>query len=262
MNKNVRLHVRTLFWFVLGVFIIGAFSACTAVVEDAVPDIESTALDVEATPDVEDAVLDIETTPDIIGEIAVEDHDEPVCEDLEIRIGLENFSLIARDPAGSDLLEAYTLHNDFAEIQIITITGADMEIFETDTLVVDAFPIQLRYRAIPSVDVVSEAERFYHFTIEFMTATVEVIRRVPSFIQVNDTHSAAVLGIALEFTTDSFDYDAPYVYIYMVQDIPNSEYMVELGMILGIDFFTEKDFAIIEELGSYFGIDLMAYIEL
>ncbi|MCL2368683.1 MAG: hypothetical protein FWC72_06775 [Oscillospiraceae bacterium] len=89
---------------------------------------------------------------------------------------------------------------------------------------------------------------------------VEVIQFNPSPIRVNTDNSAAALGIAYVFTTDSFDYDAPYVIIHMIQHIPDSEHMVSLGMILGIDFFTEEDFAIVEELSTHLGVDLMAYI--
>jgi len=50
------------------------------------------------------------------------------------------------------------------------------------------------------------------------------------------------------------------ILVYLLQNLPDSDYVLFLGLALYTDLWTEEDGAILEELGWHIGLDLMGYL--
>ena len=171
---------------------------------------------------------------------------------------LTTLNLFDHDLSDSVFLMEYTLEStvDGIPFSVPVITHGEAHRpyrHGTDEVIWDADGIGMLYYLLPSMD-----------ALDLLDAEVrhDMRRLQGDGFTLNTDHpvrtSADNQSAAFGF---SMDWDGEYrvVYIYLLQNIPDSDYILFLQVMLFEDFWDEDDPAILAELSAYLGTDLLAF---
>jgi len=169
---------------------------------------------------------------------------------------LPAINLINHDLSDSDLLEAVTFRTLLgAEIADVTIISEydDLE-HENAHIFNDAWAIELYYFARRHETAVESVIRSFEADVEaewfFPDSHLEI-----SDIRATSDHQMAHLVVIEEFTNGIVR-----VLIYMAQNVPGSNDVVLLDVVLYPHLWEEYDEAVLSELSFHIGLDLRVYL--
>ena len=186
------------------------------------------------------------------------DDEVPDRADYEIIYDLAGLNLIDHDLGDSTLLEHVTLRTflgrDVAEVTIIR--GGNMsEIDDGFILSADEdwavgmfYSVRRHEAAVDSVIREMEQDKEYDFFEPDSVLTAGSVHA--------STDEQMAMMVMLEEDTDGF----VFLYVYMAQNVPDSDDVVVLCIWLTLGFFEARDERIIAELSEHIGIDFQALI--
>jgi len=176
--------------------------------------------------------------------------------DFTIVTDLPAINLINHDLSGSDLLEAVTFRTLLgAEIASVTIISDHEELeHENAFIYVDAWAIELYYIARRHETAVESVIRAFEEDVE------EEWFFPDSHLVVNDIRASADHQMALLVVTEELTNGEVLVLLYLAQNVPGSNDVVVLDILLHPQIWEEYDEEALRELSHHIGLDLRTYI--
>lgn len=152
--------------------------------------------------------------------------------------------------AGGARLEPYTLVGESGkEHTVPAIRGAEAFSFGSDHVAMDAGAIELYYGLVSGYDIFEVMEVLAAENRPIMDDEDVIVGQV--FPEIRSVDGSAIVS---GFSMDMFG--EVLVLLNLVQDIPDSDYVLSMVMLLYEGFWTLEDSIILDELGDHFGVDI------
>ena len=244
--------------FLIAVLLMGALVACGGSTDEEDYDVEydETLRAAEESADVVDDTEDEEPDeePDEPEEETppTEQEREPFNLDDAIVHDLPGLTLFNHNLGGSTLLEQVTLEDWDGEASVQVLVFQDGDTWDEMSFAMSQLGgIELFYEfdsGVTVMDFIAEfMEHLEHFADdEYAPSEVGTIR-------VSADEQALVLPM---LGPEGYDEAA----IMLVQNVPGSDGVIMLGMLLDRMFWTAEDDAVLTELGTHFGVDLHEFV--
>jgi len=187
-------------------------------------------------------------------------------QDIENGFELEGLTLFDHDLTGSSHLEPHILRGPSdAEYAVSVIVGGFADArwpsyiyWETETIAIFAklwydtetlwFDVEDAQGLVAS-RLLEDMEFFGSFT---ETGGISLDIHIPFHVSVGG--QSAFVGFGTELMGDAL------LFLYFAQVIPDSDYILAVELALYLDFLTQEDIAILEELSQHMGFDFLVYL--
>ena len=167
---------------------------------------------------------------------------------------LPAINLIDHNLAGSRGLETYTFTSRSGETFDLTVAQDgiidDLPMWGREGIFQDAWAIELYYSVWDRGDVLSIIEDIVSDDLQWLSMMdVDIEKGFP--LRLSSDGSAALYAFNME------DF---LIYVYLVQEIPGSDYVVSLELVFYVGLWEREDTLILEELSELIGVDLFVFM--
>ena len=172
---------------------------------------------------------------------------------------LDDFDLLDHDLSSSEYLTEYMLESEqLGKSLRITVHTAGQEFIrngqEPDSIIWHTEGVGMLYYILPSLSIIKNLDTNVTSDIRRMeTDGFTLSAFLP--LRVSENGQSAAFGLNADL------YGKPdVIYLYLLQDIPDTDYTLLLVIMFFHGYLNDNDFAVIDELSEHIGIDIGAYI--
>ena len=167
---------------------------------------------------------------------------------------LPAINLVDHNLAGSRLLQAHTFTSRSGETFDLTIVqGGEMDslpMWGREGIFQDAWAIEFYYSVWDRGDALSIMQDIVSDDLQWLSMMeIDLEKGFP--LRLSSDGSAALYAFNIE------DF---LIYVYLVQEIPGSDYVVSLELVFYVDLWEREDTQILEELSELIGVDLLLFM--